>query len=346
MEESRPGTVPDRLLHPPHATYRPASTSPKLAGLSAVATAVGSDQFTNDVLATQFPGKNSEAIVQRTGIESRRRLAPDESVLTLGIEAARRLLDREGLTLGDVDALICSTTTPLTIMPSTACLILHALDPNREMPAHDVYAACTGYLYALAAAFDYTLAYPKARVLVVTTETISRVIDPGDFGTAILFGDAASATFVTGGEAERTPRFRVRRPLVSAKGEPGQLLRLSARDEAPLAMDGLLVYCEAVPRMITMLRRACEEAGLTLEDLRWVVPHQANGRIVQDVRKKLGLPAEKVFCNIRTLGNTSSSSIPLALAELDGTLERGDRLGLTAFGGGMTFGAAIVEVAS
>lgn len=345
MEESRPGTVPDRLLHPPHATFRPPSAGPRLAGLSSVATAVGSDQFTNDALAAQFPGKSVEAILQRTGIESRRRLAPEESVLTLGIEAARGVLSREGLTLDDVDALICATTTPLTIMPSTACLILHALDPNREMPAHDVYAACTGYLYALGAAFDYTLAYPKARVLVVTTETISRVIDPADFGTAILFGDAASATLVTGCEAPVSPRFQLRRPVVSAKGEPGRLLRLSARDDAPLAMDGLLVYCEAVPRMITMLRRACDDAGVSLDDLRWVVPHQANGRIVQDVRKKLGLTAERVFCNIRGLGNTSSSSIPLALAELDATLQPGDRLGLTAFGGGMTFGAAIVEVA-
>ncbi|MDR3639184.1 MAG: ketoacyl-ACP synthase III [Isosphaeraceae bacterium] len=343
MEESRPDVARDRSSRLPHARFRPSTTSVKFAGLSAVATALGSDEFTNEALTARFPGKNADAIRQRTGIESRRRLAPDESVLTLGVEAARRLLRDEGLTLDDVDALICCTTTPLTIMPSTACLILYELDPDREMPAYDIYAACTGYLYALAAAFDYTLAHPQARVLVVTTETISRVIDPDDFGTAILFGDAASASLVTGAESDAAPRFRMRRPLISAKGEPGRLLRLSARDSAPLAMDGLLVYCEAVPRMIAMLRRACDDAGVTLDDLRWVVPHQANGRIVQDVRKKLGLPADRVFCNIQGVGNTSSSSIPLALADLNGTLQPGDRLGLTAFGGGMTFGAAIAE---
>jgi 2-oxoisovalerate dehydrogenase E1 component len=344
MEESRPGVAPERLLHAPHAVYRPQPAALKVAGLSRVATALGSDRFTNDELTARFPGKSADAIRQRTGIGSRRRLGPGESVLSLGVEAARGVLRTEGLTLADVDALICCTTTPLTIMPSTACLILNELDPAREIPAYDVYAACTGYLYALGSAFDYTLAHPGARVLVVTAETISRVIDPDDFGTAILFGDAASASLVTGAESEAVPRFRLRRPVVAAKGEPGQLLRLSARDGAPLSMDGLLVYCEAVPRMIAMLRRACDEAGLAPEDLRWVVPHQANGRIVQDVRKKLGLPADRVFCNIEGLGNTSSSSIPLALADLDDTLRPGDRLGLTAFGGGMTFGATVVEV--
>ena len=344
MDESRTGHGPDQLPHRPHAAVPAPAARPRLVGLSSIATALGSDAFTNEALAARFPGKSADAVLQRTGIESRRRLAADESVLTLGVDAARALLRHEGITLEDVDALICCTTTPLTIMPSTACLILHALDPGRELPAHDVYAACTGYLYALASAFDYTCAHPKARVLVVTTETISRVIDPDDFGTAILFGDAASATLVTGRERDASPRFHMRRPVVSAKGEPGQLLRLSARDATPLSMDGLLVYCEAVPRMIAMLGRACDEAGLTLDDLRWVVPHQANGRIVQDMRKKLGLDVDRVFCNIRTLGNTSSSSIPVALAELDGTLQPGDRLGLTAFGGGMTFGAAVVEV--
>ena len=249
------------------------------------------------------------------------------------------------MTLDDVDALICSTTTPLTIMPSMACLILHALDEDREIPAHDVFAACTGYLYALASAFDYTRTFPRARVLVVTTETISRVIDPNDFGTAILFGDAASATLLTGQEAVARPRFQLHRPVLSAKGEKGQLLSLPARDPGYLAMDGLLVYCEAIPRMITMLQRACDEAGLTLDDLRWIVPHQANGRIVQDIRKKLGLGSDRVFCNIQHLGNTSSSSIPLALSELTGTLQPGETLGLTAFGGGTTFGAAILDVA-
>ncbi len=346
MEESRAGVVPEYQSHAPHARYRPQKASPALAGLSSIATALGSAELTNESLVEGFPGKNAQAILQRTGIESRRRLGAEESVLTLGVAAARKLLDQEGLTLADVDAVICCTTTPLTIMPSTACLILNALDPNREIPAHDIFAACTGYLYALAAAFDYTRTFPEARVLVVTTETISRVIDPTDFGTAILFGDAASATFVTGQECRTPPRFWTRRPVVSAKGDTGQLLNLPARDPGYLTMDGLLVYCEAIPRMIAMLQRACDDAGIALGDLSWIVPHQANGRIVQDIRKKLGPAGNRVFCNIARLGNTSSSSIPLALAELSGSLQPGDTLGLTAFGGGTTFGAAVLSVPS
>jgi 2-oxoisovalerate dehydrogenase E1 component len=266
--------------------------------------------------------------------------------LTLAVDAARSALQNEGLTIHDIDAVVCSTATPLQSTPSMACLILHELckeDRAREIPAHDINAACSGYLYALASGFDLIQYRPDSRVLVVTAEAMSRAVDPTDFDTAILFGDAASATVLSGPGAGGRPWALLRRPVLSAKGEDGSILSVGAPGRGFVAMDGRKVFPEAVRQMAALLSRACDDAGLRVGDLDLIVPHQANGRILASLQDRLGVPAARVLSNISRRGNTASSSIPLCLSDLAGHGSLRGKIGLVAFGGGFTSGGAILE---
>ena len=232
--------------------------------------------------------------------------------------------------------------------PSMACLILHALSQTQTetlVQAYDISAACSGYLYALQIAYDYLQSCPEAKVLVVTTETLSNKLNPTDSATAQIFGDGASATLLYGEPYLDKIRARLHRPVLSAKGESGQILRVPITgQEAYITMDGHKVFTEAVRKMILMLNHACAEAKIRAEDLSLIVPHQANQRIIDAIRKKINFPEEKVFSNIRYIGNTSSSSIPLCLEGLLQERQAGEYLGLCAFGGGFTFGGAILQI--
>lgn len=316
-------------------------------GFSCVCVATGALRITNDELIANFPNRTTEDILRRTGIESRPRLASDESALTMAVAAARQALEREHLSIRDIDSLICCTTTPLQVTPSMACLILHELgrdDCPREIAAYDINAACAGYLYALTAGYDFASVNPTGRVLIVTTEAMSRVTDPTDFDTAILFGDAASATILHGPGTGTEPRVLLRRPVLTSKGEDGRILKVPSRGVGYLAMDGPKVYAEAVRQMIAMLDIACWDAGIRHQDLRLIIPHQANERIIQSIRRRLDPSSDRLYSNIRQFGNTSSSSIPSCLAEVASRCQPGDRVGLTTFGGGFTSGAAILEM--
>ncbi len=319
-----------------------------LGQLSHIAVAQGSRIVTNDNLAAAFPGKTPDDIFTRTGIASRRWMADDESVLGMAIAAARSALEADELSVSDLDGLICCTTTPPAVTPSLACTILAALcqgTSRREVPAFDLFAACTGYLYALTCAFDMIRTQPTARILIVTAEGMSRATDPDDFDTVILFGDAATATIVCGPDAKCRPFARFHRPIVSAKGEPGRIVRVPLPGTGYFGMEGLHLYVEAVRSMTAMLQKACEAEGVAVGDLSLIVPHQANGRIMSNLGMLLGLPSDRIASNIAWTGNTSSSSIPLCLADYRrrGPLPPG-KIGLTAFGGGLTFGAALLEV--
>ncbi len=312
----------------------------------------GSNRVSNAELVSRFPGRTPGDIEQRTGIVERFHCGPGEDALTLATAAARRALDAAGLTPADLDGLYVSTSTPLAVSPSLACRLQQVLGggstASADFPAVDLFAACSGYLYALQAAFDACVARPGSRILVVTTEAMSHFVDPLDFDTAIVFGDAATATVVHGaaasGPSAEAGWIRLRRPVLGARGEDGTILSLGRMSPGaactPVAMDGLKVFQLAVRQMPAVLERACTEAAIPMESLDWIVPHQANGRILQAVQRQTGIAPGRLFNNVAHHGNTSSSTLPIALAEMLAAGHRGTA-GLCAFGGGFTFGAAL-----
>ncbi|MCC5829051.1 MAG: beta-ketoacyl-ACP synthase 3 [Phycisphaeraceae bacterium] len=317
-----------------------------LVGMSSIYASMGSLTLTNEQLVKGFPARTCEDIMRRTGIESRPRMAPHQTTLSISVEAAKAALVGEKLPIDQVSAIICATSTPLMVTPSMACLIQHELSKDVgdfDAPAHDVLAACTGYLYALAAGYDFIQAQPDARVLIITAEGLSRAVNPADFDTAIIFGDAATATVLYGPEHMSKAKATLHRPVLSAKGENGDILKVPNTGCGFIEMDGRKVFAEAVRQMLTMLERACDRADIGVNQIDLFVPHQANGRIIEAIRTRLRVPEERVVNAVRHYGNTSSSSIPLCLRDLMDKQKKGSRLGLCAFGGGFTFGAAVVE---
>ena len=322
-----------------------------VVGISTITTAPAGRVVTNEELVKRFAGRSSHDILQRTGIESRRLLAPGESVLSLAAKAARAALKGTGLTLADLDAIFVSTSSPLSISPSLACLLHHELSqdgPTRDVPASDILAACTGYLYALQAAFDFCRSEPAANILVVTAEAMSTFTNWDDFDTAVVFADAATATLVHGPESSRfaSGRAWLHRPVLSARGEDGTILHHGRRGDPNVNMDGLKVFPMAVRQLIALLKQACAESELLVEGLDYIIPHQANGRILDAVDQRLKLPKGRLLNRVKHSGNTSSSTIPLVLADLlSETPKPSGTAGLCAFGGGFTFGAAVPEFA-
>lgn len=342
-------TKPDNAATPAATT---ATAEQVRVYLSPIHIAEGKDRLSNTVLEQRFPEYTAEDIVQRTGIESRPILARNQSALSIGVEAARAAMQAEGLTLDDLTGIVCHTTTPPLNTPSMACMILRELDPEakHELMVYDVNAACSGWLYALDTAYHSILAQPQKAVLVVTTEALSRVVDPEDFGTAILFGDAATATIMRG-TTQAKPMLNnggsamvLKRPVLSGKADKGDILTVAFQGQGHIHMDGKSVYTEAVRAMTKMVKQAFIESNLPIEQVDWLVPHQANRRIFESVQKRLKVSDDKVIDLIAQHGNTSSSSIPLSIAKSADKFKPGDTIGLCAFGGGFTFGAAVMEV--
>jgi 2-oxoisovalerate dehydrogenase E1 component len=316
--------------------------------LSSICSALASRVMTNDDLVKLCPGWNSDQIRQRTGIVCRHWIDEDESALTLGVKACEQLFEREGIGIRDIDAIICSTGTPPSTTPSLACRILKRLSPEEGetlMPAHDINAACSGFLYALQQAYDMLHNNPDQRILLVTSETLSPVLDNSDPSTFFLFGDAATASLLSCEQRAGNIHAEVKRPVLSALGAEEKILYVpSIQSSDFVQMDGKPVFRIAVRKMIDMLDRVCSQEGMTVEDLDMIVPHQANERIIEAIRKSIKFPTEKVFYYIREYGNTSSNTIPLSLEALMQRQKTGDRVGMTAFGGGFTFAAGMLEV--
>ncbi|MDE1995375.1 MAG: 2-oxoisovalerate dehydrogenase, partial [Rhizobiaceae bacterium] len=263
--------------------------------------------------------------------------------LSLATKAVRDLLRQTNTSIHDIDLVIAATGTPDIATPSLASRVAVAVAEDGVRPslaAYDMGAACSGYLYALQQAYDFIAQQNDAKVLIVTAEVLSPLLDLNDFSTAILFGDAATACLVTSRDMARNPLFAASRPVISGRPEPGELLYVPLPEDGVISMNGRSVFTEAVHSMSRSMEDACVDAGLELADLDLLVPHQANQRIIDTLAKRSGRPALSV---IDIYGNTSSSSIPLALMHV--AKERGDslNLGLVAFGGGMTSGAAIVR---
>jgi 2-oxoisovalerate dehydrogenase E1 component len=313
-------------------------------GLSSIASVEGSRVVGNAELIPSRSGFGPDDILRRTGIHERHWVQPGEDAVSLAVHACRNLLDRENMILDDLDMLVCSTTSPLSVTPSMACRVLNRLAGGKGelmLQAFDINAACSGYLYALQAGYDYLQSAPHGRVLIVTTEVLSPLLDREDFDTAILFGDAASATILYGEAHFDRARARLQRPELSAKGDAGGALSVPLLHDGFIQMQGRKVFSEAVRTMIASLSRVCQGQGLGVEQLNLIVPHQANQRIIDAIQNRV---SPRVFSNIRCHGNTSSTSIPLCLDDILPGAQPGDRLGLCAFGGGFTFGASILEV--
>jgi 2-oxoisovalerate dehydrogenase E1 component len=320
-----------------------------IAGLSAIATAKGGRLVSNQELVQRFPERTAREIFDLTGIQTRCWVDAHESALSLAISAIQSVFVKEDLTMREIDVMICSTGTPQFTTPSMACLLLSHFSHQQKqevlIPAYDISAACSGFLYALQAAYDFLHARPKAAVLIVTAETLSQKLDRSDFSTAPLFGDAASATVVYGAEHPQAIKTKLSRPVLSAKGDKGRNLTVPAGNNGQyVSMSGQRVFVEAVRKMKFILESACREGGMKLSDLDLIVPHQANQRILEALQRRLDVTPERVYRNIRHTGNTSSSSIPLCLETLLEERTQGERIGLCAFGGGFTFGGAILEI--
>jgi 3-oxoacyl-[acyl-carrier-protein] synthase-3 len=298
----------------------------------------------------QLVETSDQWIVERTGIRERRIAAPDEASSDLALHACRRALEMAKVDARDVDQVILATTTPDRILPSCACTLQRKLGASNAA-AYDMFAACTGFVFATGMARGLISGGMAETVLVVGVEILSRIVDYTDRNTCVLFGDGAGAAVFQA----CAPGEGVHAVDMHSDGELGEVLEVPAgisanpasartisEKEHFIRMQGKKLFPFAVRSMEDATRKCCAGAGWSPDDVDLFIPHQANLRIIEGVRERLGLPEEKVFVNIHRYGNTSSASIPIALDECvrSGRLKRGDHLAMAAFGGGATWGAS------
>ena len=315
-----------------------------------VAGTLGSRVVENDEIMKSCPGWKEGEILKMTGIEKRNWVAEGEDVLTLANSAARKVLDKNGLTLEDLSLIIVSSGTPAMMTPSLAARLQYSLfsEGKRQpsCPAFDINAACSGYLYGLQSSWDFLNTKPDGLVMLVTAEVLSPLVDMSDKSTSPIFGDGATATLLAGADHKLASRGKARvfRPVTSATGESGDILTVPSDPAQRVFMHGPKVYLEAVQSMISLLTNAMDQDGYKLEDVSLIVPHQANQRIINAVRQRLKIKEEQIYSEIRNRGNTSSCTIPLCLETLVNEKKTGDILGMTAFGGGFTSAGGLLEI--
>jgi 3-oxoacyl-[acyl-carrier-protein] synthase-3 len=290
---------------------------------------------------------SDEWIVERTGIRSRYIAGEGETTASLAAEASRKALEHAGIDASEVDLIVLATATPDQTFPSSATKVQHMLG-IKDGIAFDVHAVCTGFLYALTTA-DAMLRGGNARTaLVIGAETFSRILDWEDRTTCVLFGDGAGAVVL---RAEETEDRGILATKLHADGQWGDMLYVDGGPSTTgtvgkLRMKGREVFRHAVVNLATVLGEVLETAGKTPADVDWVVPHQANARIIDATARKLGLSPERVVMTVDRHANTSAASVPLALdvAVKDGRIKPGDLVVLEAMGGGFTWGAALLSV--
>lgn len=300
----------------------------------------------NDDLAARGIDTNDEWIVTRTGIRCRHLAEAGTTSSELGLIAAQRALEMAGVAATDLDLIVVATSTPDFIFPSTACIIQGKLG-NKGAAAFDVQAVCAGFTYALGIAEKFIASGSHKKALVIGAEVFSRILDWNDRGTCVLFGDGAGAVVL---EASETPGIMA--TAMHADGSqfgilnvPGQVCGGQVTGDPFLRMDGQAVFKFAVRVLADIAEEVCAKAGIATADLDWLIPHQANIRIIEATGKKLGVPREKVIVSVDRHGNTSAASVPLALDEAvrDGRIQRGQKVLVEGVGGGFTWGAALLE---
>ena len=350
------GSAPEAATQPKRPAATPRTTlfsrrTQTLLGVQIVGTGsyVPERVVTNDDLA-KLHGCDPEWIVQRSGVRERRHAAPHQATSDLAAEAGYRAIRDAGIDPSEVDLLIVGTFTPDHATPSTACLVQDKL--QLDVPAFDVSAACSGFMYALSTAAQYVKTGNAQNALVIGADTNSRIVDPNEQKTYPLFGDGAGAVLLTGGEDHQglmcyqmgadgsggplleTPAGGSRRPLDA---------EAIANGDQYLKMDGRSVFKWAVRSVADTIDLVLANSGLTADDISLLVLHQANIRIIEAAMKHLGIPAEKAFTNLDRYGNTSGASVPLALDEAvrQGQINRGDVVLMSGFGAGLTWGTGL-----
>ncbi|MBB5142390.1 beta-ketoacyl-ACP synthase III [Desulfovibrio intestinalis] len=324
-----------------------------LCHLLALSTYVPDAVLTNQDL-TKVVDTNEEWIVTRTGIKQRHKLADDENASDLGLKASRKALAEAGIEASELTHVITATCTPDVLSPSVACIIAGQLGTGPVM-AFDFGAACSGFIYGLSLCRSLLAHQPDAKILFVCTEALTRRVNWSDRSTCVLFGDAATACIVTGSPGNVLAGLEdvvcqsdgTQRDLIVvgggtssryAKGDP-------IGDDFFITMQGRETYKHAVRNMVHICEEVLTRNGLSTKDVNLLVPHQANMRIIEAVGSRLDMAGDRVFVNVDKYGNTSSASIPLAISEARaaGRIKPGDRLLVTAFGAGLTWGAALLR---
>ncbi|HEY5817440.1 MAG TPA: beta-ketoacyl-ACP synthase III [Mesorhizobium sp.] len=321
--------------------------------IRSVVRGVGSSLPRRIMKNTDFEGMvetSDEWIAQRTGIRQRHIAADDETTASLGEAAARAALDHAGLTPADIDLIVLATSTPNNTFPATAVEIQNRLGMRHGF-AFDMQAVCSGFVYAVTTADLYIRGGLAKRVLVIGSETFSRILDWNDRSTCVLFGDGAGALILEAAEGEGT--IADRGVLAASLRSDGLHKDKLFVDGGPsttgtvgyLRMEGREVFKHAVGMITDVIEATFGEAGIGPDDLDWFVPHQANKRIIDASARKLGIAEEKVVITVNLHGNTSAASVPLALATAvgDGRIQKGDLVLLEAMGGGFTWGAVLVR---
>jgi 3-oxoacyl-[acyl-carrier-protein] synthase-3 len=314
------------------------------SAVAGVGSALPKRQVSNAELARQVD-TTDEWIVERTGIRNRHIADAGETTATLAHDAALKALEHSGMRAGDIDLIVLATATPDQTFPSSATKVQAMLGIN-DCIAFDVHAVCTGFLYALTVADSMIRSGSAEAALVIGSETFSRILDWEDRATCVLFGDGAGALVLKAEEGDRG----ILATSLHADGRHNELLFVdggpsTTQTVGKLRMKGREVFRHAVVNLAQVLNEVLEAAGLQSADVDWVVPHQANARILDATARKLGLPPEKIVVTVDRHANTSAASVPLAFdaAVRDGRIKRGDLIVLEAMGGGFTWGAAALR---
>jgi 3-oxoacyl-[acyl-carrier-protein] synthase III len=322
------------------------------AGILGTGSAYPEGILTNNDL-TKMVDTSDEWILTRTGIQQRHKASSEEYTSLFAIKAANKALTAAGITAADLDLIICATVTPDQILPSTGCLVQAAIGATRAA-AFDIAAACSGFIYGLSLANQMIRGKQARYVLVLGAETLTRYVDYKDRATCVIFGDGAGAAVVGAVDDERgilATKICSDGRLAEQLFAPGGGTRLGSSTETLNAgmhyfkMRGNELFKIAVRSMVDVSRAVLIEAGYTTKDLNLFVPHQANQRITDSVSEKLEMEKDRVFSNIARHGNTSSASIPIALDECmaNNRIKPGDLVLMAAFGGGVTWGAALLR---
>jgi 3-oxoacyl-[acyl-carrier-protein] synthase-3 len=319
--------------------------------ITGVGTCVPQQVLTNEALAGMVD-TSDEWIVARTGIRERRVAGPEEALSDIALPASRQALQAAGLSGSEIDLVICATVTPDMAFPATAALLADALG-SREAAAYDLSAGCTGFMYALAQAYGMLAGGVCRQALVVGGDVLSKIVDWSDRSTCIVFGDGAGAVVLERVETGGFLGFEL-----GADGSQGMDLYLLgggsrepasaasvARNDHYVRMNGREVFKFATRVLVSSAQKLLDQLGLSVADVDVYVPHQANVRIIDHAVEKLGIPREKVIVNVDRYGNTSSGSIPLALADAvrEQRVAKGDIVLMTGMGAGLTWGSGVLE---